>query len=178
MPSAAFPSVMPISWIVLTSFCAMSFEPGKPNMPLQWFPPLICGCALTVSALTMPKLWPAPRIAQKRSWFSVAEAVTMDPVAVTRRAETMLSEASPKLETRLPMPPPLLKSVTIKDANAIRPHSHDRRHGTDTIAGSSNWEWLEYVLIPQRNLEHTNVRISILSSLNELACSSAGLKSG
>ena len=53
------------------------------------------GCARNVNSVTTPKLPPPPRIAQKRSGFSSALAVTCVPSASTSFAESRLSIVSP-----------------------------------------------------------------------------------
>lgn len=50
---------------------------------------------LNVKEVTIPKAAPAPRSDQKRSAFSVAEAVTAVPFARTTCAEMRLSSVSP-----------------------------------------------------------------------------------
>ena len=60
-------------------------------------PPTIVssGWARNVNSVTAPKLPPPPRIAQKRSGFSSALAVTCEPSASTICAESRLSMVSP-----------------------------------------------------------------------------------
>ena len=53
------------------------------------------GWSRNVSDVTTPKFPPPPRIAQKRSLFSLSFAVTKEPSARTTSAETMLSTESP-----------------------------------------------------------------------------------
>lgn len=52
---------------------------------------------LNLKFVTIPKAAPAPRRAQKRSGFWVAEAVTKVLFASTTSAEIMLSSVSPLL---------------------------------------------------------------------------------
>lgn len=50
---------------------------------------------MKVAEVMMPKLWPAPRTAQNRSLFSVAEAVRSFPSAVTMLTDCMRSMTIP-----------------------------------------------------------------------------------
>jgi hypothetical protein len=72
-------------------------EAGKMILPVQIVlsvvPRTERGWAWRVSSVTMPKNWPAPRIPQKRSGCEVDDTSIRFPDAVTRRAETTLSEA-------------------------------------------------------------------------------------
>ena len=54
---------------------------------------------------TMPKLDPEPRRAQKRSWFSVSEALTAVPLASTTVAPSIQSTARPWVCELKPKPP-------------------------------------------------------------------------
>ena len=54
----------------------------------------------------MPKNCPAPRIAQKRSAFSVALTLTSSPLLVISRAARMLSEPYPVRGRKGLFPPP------------------------------------------------------------------------
>ena len=69
-------------------------------------------CSSNSNSVTMAKLPPPPRRAQKRSGFSVSEAVSTSPSAVTARAETRLSIASPYFRLSQPMPPPRVSPPT------------------------------------------------------------------
>src|SRR3954454_6083893 len=63
-------------------------------------------CSRNVNVVTMPKLPPPPRNAQNRSGFSVSDAVTMRPSAVTTSAATRLSQTKPSLRSSQPLPLP------------------------------------------------------------------------
>lgn len=62
----------------------------------------VAGWEVTVREVTMPKLGPAPRIAQKRSGWEVGETVVISPLARTTRRERMLSTPKPTSPMRLP----------------------------------------------------------------------------
>ena len=70
------------------------------------------GRSANSNSTTMPKLPPPPRIAQNRSAFSVSDAVTTWPVAVTTRAARRLSAARPILRSSQPLPEPSVKPDT------------------------------------------------------------------
>ena len=59
-----------------------------------------------MKSVTTPKLPPPPRSPQKRSAFSLSEACTMEPSAVTTWHERSASIARPVLRIRWPIPPP------------------------------------------------------------------------
>lgn len=59
-----------------------------------------------VADVTMPKLWPAPRMAQNKSGFEVLETWSRRPSAVTRRTDKRASMAKPYFPVKRPMPPP------------------------------------------------------------------------
>ena len=54
----------------------------------------------------MPKLPPPPRSPQKRSAFSVSDATTLRPSAVTTSASIRLSQVNPNLRSSQPLPLP------------------------------------------------------------------------
>ncbi len=56
--------------------------------------------------VTMPKLPPPPRSAQKRSGCSEAPARTTSPAAVTTSTDSRLSMVMPYLRLSQPKPPP------------------------------------------------------------------------
>ena len=58
------------------------------------------------NSVTTPKLPPPPRMAQNRSSFSLAEACSTRPSAVTTSAPTTLSDDSPARRDSQPRPPP------------------------------------------------------------------------
>jgi hypothetical protein len=74
---------------------------------LIWYEVRFAGAAkvLNLKDATMPKLDPAPRRAQKRSAFSVSEAVTRLPLASTTLAPVIQSTASPCVCELKPKPP-------------------------------------------------------------------------
>jgi hypothetical protein len=59
-------------------------------------------CSRNVNDVTIPKLPPPPRIAQKRSGLESADAVRTPPSAQTTWASTRLSHASPYLRRSQP----------------------------------------------------------------------------
>jgi len=67
-------------WNNGTTACSMTSAayPTRPENTLRR-----CGCNLRTNSMQTPKLDPPPRIAQKRSGFSVALAVKTDPLAMT-----------------------------------------------------------------------------------------------
>src|SRR5688572_340161 len=72
-------------------------------------PPMMSGptgYSLYSKLVTTPKFPPPPRRAHRRSWFSVALAVTTLPSAVTTSIDTTLSQVHPYLRVRYPIPPP------------------------------------------------------------------------
>src|SRR5690606_34655090 len=64
------------------------------------------GCSANSNPVTTPKLPPPPRIAQKRSGFSVALARSRLPSAVTTSADRRLSSVMPYFRVSQPNPPP------------------------------------------------------------------------
>ena len=58
------------------------------------------------TSVTMPKLPPPPRSAQKSSAFVSGSARTTSPSAVTTSAERTLEDDSPYFRASQPMPPP------------------------------------------------------------------------
>ena len=70
------------------------------------------GCSVSSSAVTTPKLPPPPRSAHSSSGFSVAEARTRSPSAVTSSAASRLSQARPCLRSSQPEPPPSVRPAT------------------------------------------------------------------
>ena len=79
------------------------------------------------NSVTIAKFPPPPRNAQKRSGFSVSEAVSTSPAAVTTRAETRLSIARPYFRLSHPIPPPRVRPPTpvwlIRPTGTARPCS-------------------------------------------------------
>ncbi len=69
-------------------------------------------CSLNSNEVTMPKLPPPPRSAQKRSGFSLALARTSSPSAVTTCAAMRLSTVRPNLRVVQPKPPPSARPAT------------------------------------------------------------------
>ena len=67
------------------------------------------GCSRYSNDVTIPKLPPPPRIAQKRSGFSSSLAVTISPCAVTTSAERRLSTVAPCFRISHPIPPPSVR---------------------------------------------------------------------
>src|SRR5687767_15384978 len=66
-------------------------------------PPMISGptgYSLYSKLVTTPKFPPPPRSAHRRSWFSLALAVTTVPSAVTTSIDTTLSHVHPYLRVR------------------------------------------------------------------------------
>src|SRR5215218_10345093 len=70
------------------------------------------GCRVSSSAVTTPKLPPPPRSAHSSSGFSVADARTRRPSAVTSSAASRLSQARPCLRSSQPEPPPSVRPAT------------------------------------------------------------------
>ena len=69
-------------------------------------------CSANSNSVTIAKFPPPPRSAQKRSGFSLSDAVSRSPCAVTTRAETRLSIASPYFRLSHPIPPPRVRPPT------------------------------------------------------------------
>ena len=88
--------------------------------------------------VTTPKLPPPPRIAQKRSGFSVAEARTIEPSARTISASMRLSMARPKRRDRWPRPPPRVRPATpvveMMPLGVTRPYSCATRSTSPQVA--------------------------------------------
>ena len=83
---------------------------GQSSMPPSTSGPT--GRSANSNSSTIPKLPPPPRSAQNRSAFSVAEAVTTWPSAVSTRAARRLSAARPILRSSQPLPEPSVKPAT------------------------------------------------------------------
>ncbi len=78
-------------------------------------PAMTCGptgWSLNSNDVTTPKFPPPPRIAQKRSGWSVSLARTSFPDAVTTSAERRLSTVSPCFRLSQPNPPPSVSPAT------------------------------------------------------------------
>ena len=69
-------------------------------------------CRANSNSVTIAKSPPPPRNAQNRSVFSSSDATRTSPAAVTTRAESRLSIASPYLRLSHPMPPPSVRPPT------------------------------------------------------------------
>ena len=64
-----------------------------------------------INEVTTPKNWPAPLTAYRSSEFSFSETVMNSPLAVTKRAETMLSDPKPTKGVKAESPPPTLDGM-------------------------------------------------------------------
>ena len=67
------------------------------------------GCSRYSNSVTMPKLPPPPRSPQNSSGFSCSLAVTKRPSAVTRSAESRLSQVRPCSRSSQPLPLPRVR---------------------------------------------------------------------
>lgn len=70
--------------------------PGKSMSPSMTWPPKVALKTLKVASVTMPKLNPAPRMAQNKSGFCVLEVVTRLPLAMTIFADSSASSIKPR----------------------------------------------------------------------------------